>query len=107
MMVGLQRMAVMQVLADTTNTIAEGEVLQLLHINNPDVDEAAYQRVIERKTAILFAAATRLGALLAGADATVQATMADYGMQLGLAFQIADDVQIGRASGRERVVQYV
>src|SRR3546814_12170385 len=92
MMVGLQRMAVMQVLADTTNTIAEGEVVQLLHINNPDVDEAAYQRVIERKTAILFAAATRLGALLAGADATVQATMADYGMQLGLAFQIADDV---------------
>jgi octaprenyl-diphosphate synthase len=92
MMVGLQRMAVMQVLADTTNAIAEGEVLQLLHINNPDVDEAAYQRVIERKTAILFAAATRLGALLAGADAVTQDAMASYGMQLGLAFQIADDV---------------
>ncbi|PIQ37197.1 MAG: hypothetical protein COW59_08475 [Lysobacterales bacterium CG17_big_fil_post_rev_8_21_14_2_50_64_11] len=85
-------MAIMQVLADTTNAIAEGEVLQLLHINNPDVDEAAYQRVIERKTAILFAAATRLGALLAGADATTQDAMARYGMQLGLAFQIADDV---------------
>ncbi|PKM06511.1 MAG: octaprenyl-diphosphate synthase [Gammaproteobacteria bacterium HGW-Gammaproteobacteria-4] len=92
MMVGLQRMAVMQVLADTTNAIAEGEVLQLLHINNPDVDEAAYQRVIERKTAILFAAATRLGALLAGADAATLDAMAGYGMQLGLAFQIADDV---------------
>ncbi len=92
MMVGLQRMAVMQVLADTTNAIAEGEVLQLLHINNPDVDEAAYQRVIERKTAILFAAATRLGALLAGGDAVTQDAMAGYGMQLGLAFQIADDV---------------
>jgi len=92
MMVTLQRMAIMQVLADTTNAIAEGEVLQLLHINNPDVDEAAYQRVIERKTAILFAAATRLGALLAGADATTQDAMARYGMQLGLAFQIADDV---------------
>jgi len=92
MMVTLQRMAIMQVLADTTNAIAEGEVLQLLHINNPDVDEAAYQRVIERKTAILFSAATRLGALLAGADATTQDAMARYGMQLGLAFQIADDV---------------
>ncbi|PKM15158.1 MAG: octaprenyl-diphosphate synthase [Gammaproteobacteria bacterium HGW-Gammaproteobacteria-2] len=92
MMVGLQRMAVMQVLADTTNAIAEGEVLQLLHVNNPDVDEAAYQRVIERKTAILFAAATRLGALVAGADIATQEAMADYGMHLGLAFQIADDV---------------
>jgi len=92
MMVGLHRMAVMQVLADTTNAIAEGEVLQLLHVNNPDVDEAAYQRVIERKTAILFAAATRLGALLAGANTATQEAMADYGMHLGLAFQIADDV---------------
>ena len=57
----------MRILADTTNRIAEGEVLQLLHVRNPDTDEAAYLRVIERKTAVLFAAATRLGALLAGA----------------------------------------
>ena len=70
LMVELDRMPVMQVLADTTNRIAEGEVLQLLHVGNPDTDEAAYLRVIERKTAVLFAAATRLGAMLAGADAS-------------------------------------
>jgi octaprenyl-diphosphate synthase len=67
-------------------------VLQLLHIRNPDTDEPAYLRVIERKTAVLFAAATRLGALLAGADAAVQQALHDYGMALGYAFQIADDV---------------
>ena len=59
---------VMRILADTTNAIAEGEVLQLLHIRNPDTDEPAYLKVIERKTAVLFAAATRIGAQLAGAD---------------------------------------
>ncbi len=69
LMVELDRFEVMRILADTTNPIAEGEVLQLLHVRNPDTDEAAYLRVIERKTAVLFAAATRLGALLAGADA--------------------------------------
>ncbi|MFY2765356.1 polyprenyl synthetase family protein [Arenimonas sp. MALMAid1274] len=92
LMVELDSMAVMQVLADTTNQIAEGEVLQLLHVHNPDTDEAAYLRVIERKTAVLFAAATRLGALQAGASAKVQQQLHDFGMNLGLAFQIADDV---------------
>ena len=92
MMVELDSMAVMTVLADTTNAIAEGEVLQLLHIRNPDTDEAAYLRVIERKTAVLFAAATRLGAILAGADAATERKLHDYGMALGHAFQIADDV---------------
>ena len=92
LMVELERMDVQQILADTTNMIAEGEVLQLLHVRNPDTDEAAYLRVIERKTAILFAAATRLGALLAGADATIQQALHDYGLRLGYAFQIADDV---------------
>lgn len=92
LMVELGRMDVQQILADTTNTIAEGEVLQLLHVRNPDTDEAAYLRVIERKTAILFAAATRLGALLAGADAATQQALHDYGLALGYAFQIADDV---------------
>jgi len=92
MMVELGRMDVMQLLADTTNMIAEGEVLQLLHVRNPDTDEAAYLRVIERKTAVLFAAATRLGAMLAGADAATQQRLYDYGMNLGHAFQIADDV---------------
>ncbi len=92
LMVELDRIEVMRILADTTNAIAEGEVLQLLHVRNPDTDEAAYLRVIERKTAVLFAAATRLGALLAGADAGMQQRFHDYGMALGYAFQIADDV---------------
>jgi octaprenyl-diphosphate synthase len=92
LMVELERMDVQQLLADTTNTIAEGEVLQLLHVRNPDTDEAAYLRVIERKTAVLFAAATRLGALLAGADAATCDALHGYGMALGYAFQIADDV---------------
>lgn len=92
LMVELDDMRVQRILADTTNRIAEGEVLQLLHIRNPDTDEDAYLRVIERKTAILFAAATRLGALLAGADDATQTALHAYGLQLGYAFQIADDV---------------
>ncbi|NUS39585.1 MAG: octaprenyl-diphosphate synthase [Lysobacter sp.] len=92
LMVELDRMEVMRILADTTNRIAEGEVLQLLHVRNPDTDEAAYLRVIERKTAVLFAAATRLGALLAGAGAATCDALHDYGLNLGYAFQIADDV---------------
>jgi octaprenyl-diphosphate synthase len=92
LMVELDRMEVMRILADTTNRIAEGEVLQLLHVHNPDTDEAAYLRVIERKTAVLFAAGTQLGALASGADASKQQKLYDYGMNLGYAFQIADDV---------------
>ena len=92
LMVELDRMEVMRILADTTNRIAEGEVLQLLHVHNPDTDEAAYLRVIERKTAVLFAAGTQLGALASGADAGTQQKLYDYGMNLGYAFQIADDV---------------
>src|SRR5690606_5954709 len=92
LMVELDRMEVMQVLADTTNRIAEGEVLQLLHVRNPDVDEAGYLGVIERKTAVLFAAGTRLGALASGADQAIQQRLHDYGLQLGHAFQIADDM---------------
>ena len=92
LMVELERMRIMQVMADTTNQIAEGEVLQLMHIGNPDTDEAAYLRVIERKTAVLFAAACRVGAILADAPKVVEDALADYGMALGMAFQIADDV---------------
>ena len=92
LMVELDRMPVMRILADTTNAIAEGEVLQLLHVNNPDTDEAAYLRVIERKTAVLFAAATELGAVLAGAGDAAARALHAFGMQLGTAFQIADDV---------------
>ena len=92
LMVELDDMRVMRILADTTNTIAEGEVLQLLNIGNADVDEAAYLAVIERKTAVLFAAATELGGLLGGLPAAQVAALRHYGMQLGYAFQIADDL---------------
>ncbi|HET6545862.1 MAG TPA: polyprenyl synthetase family protein [Rhodanobacteraceae bacterium] len=92
MMVEIDRMRVMRILADTTNQIAEGEVLQLLHIGNADTDEAAYLHVVERKTAVLFSAATRLGGVLAGLPAAEEETLARYGLELGFAFQIADDV---------------
>ncbi len=92
LMVELGDMQIQRVLADTTNRIAEGEVLQLLHIHNPDTDEAAYLRVIERKTAVLFAAATQLAARLGGASSDMQLQLYNYGLNLGFAFQIADDV---------------
>ena len=92
LMVELDDMRIMRILADTTNTIAEGEVLQLLNIGNADVDEAAYLAVIERKTAVLFAAATELGGLLGGLPQTQVADLRRYGMELGYAFQIADDL---------------
>lgn len=92
MMVELDDMCIMRVLADTTNTIAEGEVLQLLNIGNPDIDEAAYLGVIERKTAVLFAAATQLGGVLGKLPAAQTTALREYGMQLGYAFQIADDL---------------
>lgn len=101
LMVELDRMQVMQVLANATNRIAEGEVLQLLHVRNPDVDEAAYLEVIERKTAVLFAAGTRLGALASGADEATQQRLHDYGLQLGYAFQIADDMLDYTADGAD------
>jgi len=92
LMVELESMTIQKVLADTTNRIAEGEVLQLLHVRNPDTDETAYLRVIERKTAVLFAAATQLGGHLAAIGAAGEKALFDYGMALGYAFQIADDV---------------
>jgi len=92
LMVELDDMRIMRILADTTNTIAEGEVLQLLNIGNADVSEAAYLAVIERKTAVLFAAATELGGLLGGLPEAQVEALREYGMQLGYAFQIADDL---------------
>jgi octaprenyl-diphosphate synthase len=92
LMVELDDMRIMRILADTTNTIAEGEVLQLLNIGNADVDEARYLAVIERKTAVLFAAATELGGILGGLPETQVAALRRYGMELGYAFQIADDL---------------
>jgi octaprenyl-diphosphate synthase len=92
LMVELDDMRIMRILADTTNTIAEGEVLQLLNIGNADVSESAYLAVIERKTAVLFAAATELGGILGGLPENQVAALRHYGMELGYAFQIADDL---------------
>jgi len=92
MMAGVGSMRVMEVLADTTNTIAEGEVMQLLNVHHPDVDETAYLEVIRRKTAKLFEAAAQLGAVLGGAPRAVEEGLAAYGMHLGTAFQLVDDV---------------
>jgi octaprenyl-diphosphate synthase len=85
-------MRVMQVLADATNTIAEGEVLQLMNCHDPEVGEARYLEVIRRKTAKLFEAAARLGAVLAEVSPEAEAGLAEYGMRLGTAFQLIDDV---------------
>ncbi len=92
MMVEVGDMRVMQTLADATNTIAEGEVLQLLNCHDADVDIANYMRVIHCKTAKLFEAAMRLGAILGGASAADEDAAARYGMHLGTAFQLIDDV---------------
>nr|WP_211243365.1 polyprenyl synthetase family protein [Chitiniphilus eburneus] len=92
LMVSCGSLRVMEVLADATNIIAEGEVLQLMNIGNVDIDEAGYLRVIQYKTAKLFEAASRLGAILVDAAPEVEDRMARYGMHLGTAFQIVDDV---------------
>ncbi len=92
MMVDAGEMRVMQVLADATNVIAEGEVLQLMNMHDASLDAAAYMRVIRAKTAKLFEASTRLAAILARADIETEARCADYGQALGAAFQVIDDV---------------
>ncbi len=92
MMVEAGDLRVMQVLAEATNTIAAGEVLQLMGAHDPQVDEARYLEVIRRKTAKLFEASARLGAVLARAPAPLEAALADYGMHVGTAFQLVDDV---------------
>ncbi|MCS0810200.1 octaprenyl diphosphate synthase [Massilia agilis] len=92
MMVSLNNMRVMQILSDATNVIAEGEVLQLLNMHDPDVTQESYLTVIRSKTAKLFEAAAQLGALVAGAnDAQIEAA-GEYGRSLGTAFQLIDDV---------------
>jgi octaprenyl-diphosphate synthase len=92
MMVGVGSMRVMSVLADATNAIAEGEVLQLLNTRNADVSEGQYLEVVRRKTARLFEAASQLGAILGEASAESEKAMAHYGLHLGTAFQLIDDV---------------
>ena len=92
MMVSINRMRVLQVLADATNVIAEGEVLQLMNMHDPDLSVDDYLQVIRFKTAKLFEASARLGAVLAGADAALEEACADYGRSLGTAFQLVDDL---------------
>jgi octaprenyl-diphosphate synthase len=91
MMVEIDDMRVMQVLAEATNTIAAGEVMQLMGSHDPDVDEARYLEVIGRKTAKLFEAAARLGAVLARNE-IFETRLAEYGRHVGTAFQLVDDV---------------
>jgi octaprenyl-diphosphate synthase len=92
MMVEVDQMKIQRILADSTNTIAEGEVLQLMNCRDPDVDEAAYLRVIRYKTAKLFESAAQIGAVLCNADSATEAAAAAYGRHLGTAFQLVDDV---------------
>jgi octaprenyl-diphosphate synthase len=92
MMVSVRDMRILEVLADATNIIAEGEVLQLLNCHNPEIDEDGYLRVIRYKTAKLFEAAARIGAILGGADGEREEAAARYGVHLGTAFQLIDDV---------------
>jgi len=92
MMVEIDRMQIMSILSKATNTIAEGEVLQLLNCHDPDTTEARYLEVIHSKTAKLFEAASELGAVLCYRPAEEQQAMAKYGMHLGCAFQLIDDV---------------
>lgn len=92
MMVSVGSMRVQAVLAEATNIIAEGEVLQLLNCHDADVDEDRYLQVIRYKTAKLFEAASRLGAMLAGVEADVEERFARFGMHLGTAFQLVDDI---------------
>lgn len=92
MMVEAQSMRIMQVLADATNVIAEGEVMQLMNMHNAALDEAGYLQVIRSKTAKLFEASARVGAILANASTELEEACADYGQALGTAFQVIDDV---------------
>ena len=92
MMVGQGRIRVLEILSDATNVIAEGEVLQLMNAGNTDLTEHTYLEVIQRKTAKLFEAAARLGAVLGDASAEQEDALASYGMHLGTAFQLVDDV---------------
>ncbi|MCB1671393.1 MAG: octaprenyl diphosphate synthase [Gammaproteobacteria bacterium] len=91
-LVSLNNMRIMQIMADTTNRIAEGEVLQLINKHNIAVTETDYLRVIHNKTAILFEAAAQCGAILAQADAAVEHSLRDFGLHVGTAFQLIDDI---------------
>jgi len=101
MMVEIGQMRVMQILADATNTIAAGEVMQLMNVHDPDVSEAAYLKVIYRKTARLFEAGAQIAAVLTDRDPADEAAMICYGQNLGTAFQLVDDALDYDASPEE------
>lgn len=101
MMVTLKNMRVMEILSDTTNVVAEGEVLQLMNCNDPDTTEASYMQVIYSKTARLFEAATQLAAVISGSDPKIEQALADYGKHLGTAFQLVDDIMDYTADAKE------
>ncbi len=101
MMVDIGSMRVMDILSHATNTIAEGEVMQLLNCHDASTTEPRYMEVIRSKTATLFEAASQLGAVLGGIDLDTENAMAEYGMHLGIAFQLIDDVLDYRASSEE------
>ncbi len=101
MMVDLDDMRIQGVMADATNTIAMGEVLQLMNAHDPDTSEQRYLEVIYRKTAKLFEAGAQMAAILAKADAPTEAAMAKYGRHLGTAFQLVDDALDYRADREE------
>jgi octaprenyl-diphosphate synthase len=101
MMVELKEIRILDVLANATNTIAEGEVLQLMNCNNPDISEADYLEVIYRKTAKLFEAGTRIGAILTRQSEHVEQALASYGRHLGQAFQLVDDALDYAATSEE------
>ena len=92
MMVDAGDMRIMQILSDATNVIAEGEVMQLMNMHDPSLDEVGYLRVIRSKTAKLFEASARLGAILAKSNSELENACAQYGQALGTAFQVIDDV---------------
>ncbi|WP_286240328.1 octaprenyl diphosphate synthase [Neptuniibacter halophilus] len=100
-MVEIGSMKIMQVISNATNVIAEGEVLQLLNTKNPDTTEEAYMQVILGKTAMLFEAATQAGAILADADEPAEEALRLYGLHLGTAFQLIDDVMDYLSSAEE------
>ncbi|MDG2108037.1 MAG: octaprenyl diphosphate synthase [Woeseiaceae bacterium] len=101
MMVDIDNMRVMQVLADATNTIASGEVMQLMNINDPEITEADYRQVIYRKTARLFEAGSQIAAVLKSYDDETESSMISYGRHLGTAFQLVDDALDFNASADE------
>lgn len=101
MMSELSNLRIMDILSDATNIIAEGEVLQLMNCNDPDTTEESYMQVIYCKTAKLFEAATRLAAVIAEQDEATESAMQRYGMHLGTAFQLVDDIMDYTADAQE------